>query len=363
MVADFRTIHGPPMEKHGQLIEQIAAVIAVLLLIGGCLVILAPFFAALLWAAIISFCTWNIYLRLVQLMRGQRGIAAFIMMLCAFFCVGGPFAYAIIGLADHAALLKELANRLAEKGALPLPDWIANLPLVGEYLRTFWTELMKGNPQVAEFARIKLGEPIGQWTLTLVAAAGVGLMQLILSIFLTFFFYLSGNVAVNWLSAAIRRLAGERGPHLLQLAGSTIRGVVYGILGTALVQAVLAGFGYWIAGVPAAGIWGFATFFLSVVPLGPALIWVPAAIWLYVQGSTAWCVFMLLWGALVVSSADNVIKPLIISRGGEMPFIIVLLGVLGGALAFGFLGLFIGPTLLAVGYSMLRDWTVGAQPH
>jgi predicted PurR-regulated permease PerM len=137
--------------------------------------------------------------------------------------------------------------------------------------------------------------------------------------------------------------------------------VVYGILGTALVQAVLAGFGYWLAGVPGAGIWILVTFFLSVIPMAPAIIWVPAAIWLYTQDALGWAIFLVLWNALVVGSVDNVIKPLMISKGGGLPFIVVLLGVLGGAIAFGFLGVFIGPTMLAVGYSVLHDWTVGAQ--
>lgn len=348
------------MQNNERLIEQLAALAAVTLLIGGCLYILAPFFAPLLWAAIISFCTWPVYVQLIRLFRGQRIAAAVLMVLLVLFCVVGPFAYAIAGLANQAEEIRTLAGKLIERGIPPLPDWVARLPFIGERAQAFWNDLMRGDPHVADFLRNKFAAPLGQWLLTLGAATGAGLLQLMLSIILAFFFYLGGPAALTWLQGGVRRIANDRGPHLLQLAGGTIKGVVYGILGTALVQAVLAGLGYWMAGVPGAGVWILATFFLSVIPMGPALIWVPAALWLYTQGSLGWAIFIVIWGALVVGSVDNVIKPLMISLGGNLPFIIVLLGVLGGALAFGFLGVFIGPTLLAVGYSVLHDWTVGA---
>jgi predicted PurR-regulated permease PerM len=132
------------------------------------------------------------------------------------------------------------------------------------------------------------------------------------------------------------------------------------VLGTAFVQAVLAGIGFWIAGVPGAPILAFITFFLSVIPIGPPIVWIPAALWLYHTGATGWAIFLVVWGVAVVGMADNVIKPLLISKGTNMPLIWVMLGVLGGALAFGFLGVFIGPTILAVAYALLRDWTIGS---
>lgn len=346
------------MREPGQLIEQLAAWMAAALLLGGCLIILAPFFAPLLWGAIIAYCSWGLYIRLTKALGGRRVTAALIMTLCALLCVVGPFTFAVMGLVGQADELKELVNKLSAGGGASLPTWVTTLPFAGERIQLFWNELMKGNVY-ADFMRSKLAAPVGQWLLTMATAAGAGLLQMVLSIFLAFFFYIGGNTALNWLLITIRRVAGERGPHLLQLAGGTIQGVVYGILGTALVQAILAGFAYWIAGVPAAGVLGFATFFLSVIPMGAALIWVPAAIWLFSQGATAWAIFIVLWGALIVGSVDNFIKPLLISRGAAMPFILVVLGVLGGALAFGFLGVFIGPTLLAVGYSVMHDWIAG----
>src|SRR5262249_23041023 len=166
-----------------------------------------------------------------------------------------------------------------------------------------------------------------------------------------------GEAMSQRLAAGAGRLAGERGRHLIAVAAGTMRGVVYGILGTAIAQGVLAAVGFWIAGVPAAPLLGLATFFLSPVPVGPPLVWVPVAFWLFAQDHTAWGVFMLIWGTAVVSSVDNVIKPVIISYGSNLPFILVLLGVLGGVIAFGFIGVFLGPTLLAIGFALIQDWS------
>ncbi len=148
-----------------------------------------------------------------------------------------------------------------------------------------------------------------------------------------------------------------RGQHLIDVAVATMRGVVYGILGTAIAQGVLAAVGFWLAGVPAAPLLGLVTFFLSPVPIGPPLVWAPAAFWLFSQDHAGWGVFMLIWGVAVVSSVDNFVKPFIISRGSNLPFVLVLLGVLGGVIAFGFIGVFLGPTLLAIGYALIQDWS------
>ncbi len=188
-------------------------------------------------------------------------------------------------------------------------------------------------------------------------ALGHGLIELALSILIAFFLFRGGSLAAQRLSTAIEWIAGGQGKRLLKVAGDTVRGVVYGILGTAFCQAVMAGIGFLIAGVPGAGFLGFLTFFLSVIPVGPPLIWLPASLWLFHQGSTGWGIFMLIWG-VAVSSVDNFVKPWLISQGSDMPFLLIFLGVLGGALAFGFIGVFIGPTLLAVGYRLVEEWAM-----
>jgi predicted PurR-regulated permease PerM len=169
--------------------------------------------------------------------------------------------------------------------------------------------------------------------------------------------YRDGEAMTRRLLSTVVRMFGDKGRHLAELAAGTTRGVVYGILGTALLQGILAAIGLMVAGVPAAPLLGLVTFFLSPVPIGPPLVWLPAAFWLFSHGETGWAIFLLVWGVAVVSSVDNVIKPLIISRGSNMPFILVMLGVLGGVVAFGFIGVFLGPTLLAIGYALISDWS------
>ena len=189
-----------------------------------------------------------------------------------------------------------------------------------------------------------------------------GLVQLALSVFIAFFFFRDGEAIIERARGALERLAGERGQRLAAVATLTVRGVVVGILGTALAQGVLMAIGLLLVGIKAAPLLGLVTFFLSPVPVGPPLVWIPAGLWLLQQGSIGSGTFILLWGLLVVSTVDNILKPLIISRGSDLPFVLVLLGVLGGAVAFGFIGVFLGPVLLAVGAALVREWADSAPP-
>jgi predicted PurR-regulated permease PerM len=173
---------------------------------------------------------------------------------------------------------------------------------------------------------------------------------------MAFFFYRDGHAAANRLHVMFYRIAAEKGDRLLDLAGATTRAVVYGILGTALLQGIVAAIGFAIAGVPGAASLGFLTFILSLVPGGPLIVAAPAALWLYRENSMAWAIFIIAWG-LMVGMLDNVVKPLLISRGGSTPMILVMLGVFGGAIAFGVIGMFLGPTLVALGYNLLEQWS------
>ncbi|RYE80204.1 MAG: AI-2E family transporter, partial [Oxalobacteraceae bacterium] len=159
-----------------------------------------------------------------------------------------------------------------------------------------------------------------------------------------------------------RRIMGEEADAVSAIVSQTVRGVMYGLLGTALAQGLVAALGFAIAGVPAILLLSVLVFVSSLIPLGPPIIWGGAALWLFYQGSTGWGVFMLVWGFFAISGVDNVVRPMLISRGSSLPFLLTLLGVLGGVIAFGFVGLFIGPTLLAVGYSLMSGWTHTRDP-
>ncbi|HVY06590.1 MAG TPA: AI-2E family transporter [Burkholderiales bacterium] len=324
----------------------------------GCLMVLTPFVTALLLAVILTYSTWPLYARLRKAVGGRRSLAAALMMLAACVILVAPFVFVAFSLADSATELFEALRKSFENGPPELPSWITGLPFVGEYIANYWRTLTHDSGRLLQDLK-GLVSPAKSILFTGGGIVFSGLLQLGLAVLVAFFLYRDGEAAAAKARRITSRIGGARGTHLLAVASSTVVSVVYGILGTALAQGVVAGIGFLIAGVPGASLLALATFFLSVVPVGPPLVWIPVAIWLFVQGSTGWAVFMGLWGVLVISMVDNVLKPVIISHGSNLPFMLVLLGVLGGAAAFGFVGIFLGPTLLAVGYRLVNEWVEG----
>jgi predicted PurR-regulated permease PerM len=340
-------------------IDQTLTLAGLALLIVGCFLVLKPFMTALLWAAILCTTAWPLYQRLLVRLRGHGALAALVMVLLIAIALLAPFIVVGATIADNADQVALWWRDMLLAGPPGPPPWVAELPLIGATASAYWSSMAHDTAQlVAEMQ--KYIEPVRKFAIASGAAFIAAVLQLTLSIFIAFFFFRDGKVVVERLRGGFARIAGERGFQLALLAAATVRGVVLGILGTAIVQGVLAGIGLWIAGVRAAPLLGLLTFFLSPVPIGPPLVWVPAGLWLINAGETGWGLFVLAWGALVVSTVDNVIKPLIISRGSDLPFMLVLLGVLGGAVAFGFIGVFLGPVLLAVGYALLEVWVKNA---
>jgi predicted PurR-regulated permease PerM len=324
------------------------------LLLIGCLLVIWPFVTVLLWAAVLSYSSWPVYRRLLQWLGGRRTPAALLILIGMFLVVLLPFAVVGVTLGDNVSELKTAAQSWVDAGPPSRPSWLQKVPVVGPMAAERWDAMAADSAKVRQEAK-RFIEPIAAWMLKASLRLGTGLLELAMSMLVTFFLLRSGTSVADNLTAGIERIAGERGKHLMQVAGNTVRGVVYGLLGTALVQALMAGLGFLVAGVPGAALLAMLTFFLSVVPVGPPLVWLPAALWLFSQGRTGWGIFMLIWG-VGVSTVDNFVKPWLISQGSDLPFILILFGVLGGALMFGFIGVFLGPTLLAVGYRIVREW-------
>ena len=328
-----------------------------LLLLAGCLLVLRPFLSALLWAVVLCSSGWPVYQRLLGWLGNRRTLAALVMSLAMILVLLLPFLVVGATLADNVQELTAAARRLIQDGPPDPPAWLARLPVVGPSASDYWQSLSTDSSKLWSEAQ-RLIEPGGAWLLKGGIALGGGVVQMALSIFIAFFLFRDGVAAAGRLVIAVERIGGERGRHLLLVAGNTVRGVVYGILGTALAQAAAAAIGFLIAGVPGVALLALLTFFSSVVPIvGTALTWVPASLWLFHQGSTGWAVFMLVWG-VGVANIDNVVKPWLISQGSNLPFILIFFGVLGGALTFGFIGVFLGPTLLAVVYRLVDQWAV-----
>lgn len=338
-------------------IEQLIAISLLVLLLIGSYLVMQPFISALLWAALLCYATWPLFSRLNTRLKDRRNTAAALLCIALTAVVVAPISLVAFSLAENVSKLNDMLHIVLAQGLPSPPSWVAGLPLVGTNINAVWLAAVNDTASLLEPLKRNLPE-LSKWLLGRGVALGHGILQMSLAMFILFFLYRDGEALAHRLSNALTRIGGDHARKLLLLAGSTVKGVVYGILGTAIAQGILAGIGFWMAGVPSALLLGLITFFLSVVPVGPPLVWLPAAAWLYYQGQVGWAIFLVVWGIAVVSSIDNFLKPYLISQGAAMPFVLVLLGVLGGLAAFGFVGVFLGPTLLAVVYSIVRDWTL-----
>jgi predicted PurR-regulated permease PerM len=342
-----------------QRVENVIRIVLSVALTVGCLLVLKPFLTALLSAAILCFATWPVYRVIERWLGGRRSLAALAMTLLMILVLVLPLAL-IAGtyVDDVPHLLDALRLKLAE-GLPEPPAWVASIPLVGEWLDAGWREIVGSKEQLADALK-RIGQPARAALVQAGIIAGEGVLQFSLIAFISFFFYRDGSVLARALRYGLERIAGDASGRLLEIIGGTINGVMYGIVGTGIAQGLAAVIGLLIAGVPGAMMLGFLTAILSIVPAGPPLIWISATVWLFFQDRTGWAVFMALWGFFVVSGIDNVVKPILISRGASLPFALVLLGVFGGILAFGFVGIFLGPTLLAIGFRFVRRWAAPA---
>jgi predicted PurR-regulated permease PerM len=337
-------------------IEFLVAIVVLALLAVGCLIVLLPFIAPILWALIVTLTTWPAYRQLRRALRGRRTLAAAAMTLLLVSILLVPLVILATGLADDAAVFIRRFRAFFADGIPAAPDWLIGVPLIGGGLANLWAGLAEGTITIGQYVP-KVIQPVGNWLVRVGVTVGQGVFDLSMGLLVAFFLYRDGDKAAAAFSQIAHRIGGERSARLTRVAEGTMKGVVYGIVGTAFAQGILTAVGLGVAGVPAAIFLGVVAGFASLIPGGAALVWIPAAIWLFAQGYTGWGIFLVIWGAAIVGTADNVLKPMFISRGSALPFIIVLLGVVGGMLAFGFLGIFLGPTLLAVGYSLVGEWT------
>jgi len=338
-----------------QLLERAFLLLLFAVLLLGILAVLRPFITAILFGAILAIAAWP--LRDFLLRRGlKRGLAATLLLLLALAVVALPLLAMAPGLGERLA---QGAGRLRDyfASAPQIPSWLAGLPVVGDRLAGMWDKMLlaKGNfwtvlEPYSEALREALVDAAG--------ALGQSVLQIILSLVVATFFWVSGDTLAATLRDILRRLGGETVGAALEVAGGAVRSVAYGVVGTAVIQAVIMGIGLAVAGVPGAVLLGFVTLLLALSQIGAPLIivvWAGAAVWLFGQDQQGWGVFMIFWG-LVVTVIDNFIKPLLIGAGVEMPLSLTILGVFGGFVAFGFLGLFIGPTLVAIGFTLLEAW-------
>jgi predicted PurR-regulated permease PerM len=391
-------------------IEPLLGGLALLLLFAGCFTVLRPFMTALMWATILAYALHPLQRIFTRWFRGSRTLAACLVTLTLTVLLAGPIVLVSISVAEDGKNLATATRNWFMEVPEQAPTWVTQMPLVGNDMGTYWGKFSEDRKQwMAQLDKeVKSPPPrprivieseeglilkdapppvagdatspeldvqkvnpsphvvvvLGQflvwartWLISIGLAVTQGVMQVLLSAFLAFFLLRDAPALAERLSIGVERLAGERGKRLIKVAGDTVRGVIYGILGTAIAQALVAGLGFWIAGIPGAVLLSVLTFFLAVIPFGPPMIWVPATLWLFAEDKTGMAIFMGFWGLLAISSVDNFLRPYLISQGNKMPFVLIFCGVIGGAITFGLVGIFLGPTLLAVGFRLIEEWS------
>lgn len=340
-----------------RLVAVISGAVAILI---GCLIVIAPFIPAILLATILCLSTWPAYEWLRKKLKHNDRIAALLMTIGLALCFILPLA--VIGGSvneNFSFLLNTVMDGIQADGNTP-PAWLSGIPYAGSHIETVWRDYAADKEAVLDFLR-KHGDTMTGWLLAVGAAAGKGLLDLSLGVLIAYFLFRHGAETAVRLQKLIEKFGGHRAERLLTVSKNTMISVVYGTVGTAFVQGALATVGFWIAHVPGAAFLGMLTFLLSFLPVGAPLIWAPVALWLLQDGETGYAIFMAVWGLTAVSGIDNLVRPLLIGLGSDLPLLLILLGVLGGIAAFGFIGLFIGPALLSVAYTMLKEMSQTAK--
>ncbi len=324
-------------------------------LIAASLWTLSPFLSALIWATTIVVATWPLLVHVQKWMGGSRALAVVVMTLVISAVFVVPFGMAVAVLLDLAVQGVELVRTALDRGLPPLPHWLVSIPWLGQALNSGYQDFAAHGPEgVAELLR-PYARSAASWTVTVTGGVGVVAVHFLLTVILSAILYAQGEVAADGVIGFARRIGGDRAEQTVRLAASAARGVALGVVVTALVQSLLAGVALWISGVPRAGVLLAITFVLCVAQLGPLPVLVPAVVWLFWSGSVAWGIALAVC-TVIVAVIDNVMKPILIRRGVDLPLLLLIAGVIGGLIGFGVVGLFIGPVLLAVTYTLLVAW-------
>jgi predicted PurR-regulated permease PerM len=324
-------------------------------LIAASFWILQPFLIALVWAGTVAISTWPLLLRTQWLLGGKRAPAVAVMTLVLLLILVAPIYFAVGTIVKNAGQMVEWSNWLAKHSVPGPPAWLVNIPVIGLTVATRWQRVASASPSEISAYLSPFAHTAALWFLSRVGNLGQLLAQLVLTIVITAILYANGETAGRGAELFARRIAGPEGTKAVFLAANAVRGVAMGIVVTALLQSVLAGLGIAIAGVPFAPLLTALMFILAVAQIGPAPVLIAAVIWVYFRSGVLWGTGLLIW-SIFCATFDNFLRPVLIRRGANLPLLLIFAGVLGGLIAFGVIGLFIGPVVLAVAYTLLVDW-------
>jgi predicted PurR-regulated permease PerM len=338
----------------------VLAVVAIGGLIAASFWILRPFLPAVVWATMVVVATWPALQAVEARLWRKRSLAVAVMTLAMLAVLAAPLTMAVVAVVERADDVVDWSRTLSARPLPSPPDWIVGLPLVGERISAEWNRLASTSAdELASRVRPYLAG-LAAWLIAKAGSLGALLLQFLLTVAVSAVLYARGEAAGHGVLAFARRLAGDQGTRIVMLSAGAIRAVALGIVVTALVQSVIAGIGLAVTGVPHVLLLTSVMVMLGVAQIGPGPVLLGAVIWLYANGQTVWGTVMLVWAVLTMS-LDNILRPILIRKGADLPLVLVIAGVLGGLLAFGLIGLFVGPVVLAVTYTLLVAWVrVGA---
>jgi len=338
------------------------AVLALALLVATSLWVLRPFLGPTIWATMVVVATWPLMLRVQRWVGGRRWLAVLMMTLLLLLLFMVPLVLAITTIvqnADQIVVWTKLATSY-RLSSTP-PAWLLALPMVGGKLASLWEQAVGSGIDGMLQRLTPYAGNLTKWFVGEVGGIGFLLLQFVMAVAIAAILYASGEEAADQVRRFAQRLAGDRGASTVKLAGDAIRGVALGVGVTALVQSVLGGIALAIVDVPFAGLLSALMFMLCIAQVGPSPVLVPAVIWVFYQGQIGWGVFLLIC-AVVITLMDNVLRPALIRLGADLPLLLIFAGVIGGLLAFGLVGIFVGPVVLAVGYMLLESWIDEGDP-
>jgi predicted PurR-regulated permease PerM len=343
---------GPSMPR--DLTRTVLAVLLIVILICASFWILRPFLLAIIWAAMIVVATWPMMLKLQHALR-SRALAVTIMSGAMVLVFVVPLVLAIQILIDNTDTITAWLGTFATAPIPPPPEWLDRVPLVGSRIAERWASVAAAGKEDLVGRLVPHAAAAAQWLADALGGVGMLALEFLLTVIIAVVMYTRGEAARAGLIRFGGRLAGNRGEAVVVLAGQAIRAVALGVVVTALAQTVLAGVGLAVAGIPFAGLLTGAILLLCIAQIGPVLVLVPAVIWLFWNDQTAWGTALLVW-TVGVGAMDNILRPFLIRKGADLPMLLIFAGVIGGLIAFGIVGLFVGPVVLAVSYTLLKDW-------
>jgi predicted PurR-regulated permease PerM len=331
------------------------AILCICILIAASFWIMLPFLTSTIWAAMIVIATWQQLLWVQERAWNSRGLAVLVMTLGLLLILIIPFSLAIITIVDMSAQISDLFKTTSSITVPSPPAWLHDLPVVGIKLAEKWQQIAAMAPAEISSRLVPHATKLLGWIVTQAGSVGMMVVHFFLTVIIAAILYFRGESAAEGVCLFARRLAGQRGVDIALHAARAVRGVALGIVVTALVQALLGGAGMMLAGVPAVPVLTAVIFMLCLAQVGPWPVLIPVTAWLFWSGENIWGGGMVVW-TLIVSTMDNFIRPILIKRGADIPLLLIFAGVIGGLMAFGIVGLFIGPVTLAVTYTLLEAW-------